>query len=388
MEDNKEILMAMEIIIVTIKNCLYLEKTMSTNYIYAGNLDRNIPSIFINDDDKSRVQALRDGYNAFGLYRYSHIPENEKAMPIINGDLWIEIGGLDIYDIISCARDAITNLNRYFKNFTETSAAYFLNGTISCQICIPASALCDNTGHVDLPLVHKDMVVSMCSKYGEYKIFNTTDYNTYINMNLYGMRFVYLLRDVSSQLPNGQYRVQIPPRKFMDVDINELIQLTMQPYIGEIVIPQPPSTGMVELFQRSRMKFIAFESMHDRIESLTQCAFVDHCFNLLNNSDGNNTNVFLNSEAFSMFLAMLDKLGDKGFKIAHQICRNVDGLNDEKLSKLIAQSRDCLISCNEVKKHFNCPSWCNVDCPFDLKAKENNDIINADTHFDLRDDGL
>ena len=361
---------------------------MSKGYIYAGNVYKGIQNILISDDYNSRQKALKDGYNAFSIYSYSHEPNTRNELPIIKGDLWIEINGLDIYDIISCARDAITNLKRYFNNFTENSAAYFLNGTNCCQICIPVSVFCDTTGYEYLPLVHKDMVRSMSSEYVEYKIFNMAEYNTMINMSLYNMRYPYLLSNVGIQLPNGQYKVQITPQKFIDADINELIQLTLQPCNSEILIPSAPPTGMVDLFHRKRMKFIDFKSLHDRVESLTQCTFVDHCFNLLNSPDESVLKTFINSESFTIFLAMLAKLGDNGSKVIHKICKNINVLDDETINSLILKSRDCIISCGEVNKHFTCPAWCNVDCPFDLKAKENNDIINADTHFDLRDDGL
>lgn len=256
---------------------------MTSDFIYAGNPDRKWEWSFIPNTPQARVEAIKQGYNAFTPYSFEFEPtdENRKRYsraPLRKGDLWID---LDCKEnpaaSIMEARNFIAFLHGVFNGFNPNMVKYFLSGSKGCHICIPAEMFDGTDGDEELPILHRELMRNILFMKEKCKPpLGTNKWGLY-DSQLYAMGRGHLLREKNLLRPDGRYKVQIPTRRFLEEDIEPLLSLTESHQDYEVDTTPPVVCDLSKLYRRTRIIRKLCNPKNCKEKSLANCQFVTHC---------------------------------------------------------------------------------------------------------------
>jgi hypothetical protein len=189
--------------------------------IYVGQVKVDRPWKFIPNTKEELDKALNEGFNAKSMYLFSKEPIDGGDEVLRMGNLILDFDceGSPISAIIE-ARNLVKALEKCFK-ISGTYFNYWLSGKKGCHMEIPSVVYGDIYGDPNLPLIHQAMAKILSSKIcGKLK---------YLDENIYNMKRGRLIRIENIKREDGKYKVPITYDEFMNIDEEQIQQLTLKP---------------------------------------------------------------------------------------------------------------------------------------------------------------
>lgn len=308
----------------------------------------------IPDTPKAREQALCEGATAFCTVSFSEPYEKGKPEPVRYGDLYLDFDCKD--NPLQAIKDAVAFVTAmlYRFDFDPNSLHYWLSGGKGCHIAIPAALFGGEDGDPKLPLIYaamlKEISESECNP-----IAATLDYA------MYQMKTGRLLRIENVKRRNGRYKVPLTWDEFSCLTGNELLTLTKHPRtLPTHVLTVERCPRFEEFFQRVQMSVNDLHSNQiHAVEAMDkECTFLAHC-----RDDASS----LSEPKWFAMLTNLAVLGHVGFELAHSYSRPYPQYKPDETNRKLAHARDgAPITCESIKKLWDCKRNCGVKCPYQL----------------------
>lgn len=325
---------------------------------------------WIENTQEERSKAIKEGFTYFSAMSFSSplTPENQEITEA--SDLWIEMLSPDIVKAIDSARAVLDKMQQYFH---ISSVRCYINGNQSVQLCFPAKMYgCENSVK-DLHRIVRAMINSLKLDYG---IFANVNFYCSLNEHIYSIKNLFCVKVLNIQFEDGTYRVRLTSSTFVQEEIQKLIERIKNGESEEVTKNVSQDLNLTNMYKKASLSIKLFSSSAEMSESLEMCQFFHMCSNNIDTiTDG-------------QLKALISIVKCCGYNDFDEIKSHFDDKVDKvKIVEEAEKAKD-IVFCNEIRKVYECPKDCRVNCPFELKDREQTDVQITNKSYKLLDDGV
>ncbi len=347
----------------------------SLNYLFGSIVGTNERTWSVISEEKS-IDSIYDEYEEFSPMTFSSPIKNTGDRPVISGDFWIEITALDIVSAIEGARLIIDQIITQLQ-IEKKYIRYFINGSKSVQLCFDRKLYGDENGSTELLEIQRIMVNLL--KFTPYT-FLKDGRHCKINDDIYSRNKLFLVRNPNSPFEDGKYRIQLSAEDFLNEDIDALVKRTLEPSTEiRAVNVQNYNPTFRRIFELASSTIIHLRPSKDLLDSLCRCESFRYCYSNID---------ILDNEKLICFLKMLKCTYTNIDWIIEDICKMRKHLNKDDIKNQLFNIKGGYARCDEFRKILPCLPDCDVNCPFDLKYKQEADAAAVQSYYKNTDDGL